>query len=391
MDGRLTTALLCVVFLVGCGGTTDPELDSLVISTTSLADGVENVPYAGETLAASGGSGSYVWSVTSGALPTGLSLSAAGVISGTPTMAETQDFIAQVMSEDGQSAQHSLSILVHSAIPVISALTATLGPVNPDGSACLGLEFAFQDADEDVDVSPLVRFQTLFPDGGSHDQTWTGGATGDGGSGTIQAGICHFLSTDRTSVDQSVSLFDLAGHESNVLTTTQSLPVPVPIVNADFEDPILSDSDYTSNDVPDWVGSDNGDLNNFGVFNPPTTFFSNEAPGGSNVAYIERGALSQTLPDVLEANTTYELKVQLGDSKIDPVIGYALQLLAGGIVLAEVTTPALEDDTFSEVALTYESLSSDPIGQALEIRIVEEGADKASELYLDNVRLFKRQ
>ena len=86
-----------------------------------------------------------------------------------------------------------------------------------------------------------------------------------------------------------------------------------------------------------------------------------------------------------------ELKAQLGDSKIDPIEGYALQLLAGGIVLAEVTMPTLVDDTFSEVALSYESVNSDPSGQALEIRIVEDGADKTSELYIDDVRLFKRQ
>jgi hypothetical protein len=391
MDHRPATALLYVVFAVGCGGTTEPEFDSLVVSTNSLPDGVENVPYGGETLAASGGDGSYAWTVTTGALPTGLSLSPAGMISGTPAMAETQDFTVRVTSGDGQSAQRALSIVVHSATPLISDLTASLGPVNPNGSACLNLEFAFEDADGDVEVSPPVRFQTLFSNGGTHDQTWSGGATGDGASGTVQAGICHFLTISRTSVDQSVSLFDLAGHESNVLTTTLPLPLSVPIVNAGFEDPVLSDAAYTDNDVPGWIGSDLGEINNFGVFNPQTTFFTTEAPVGSNVAYIERGALSQTLADVLEVNTTYELKAQLGDSKIDPIEGYALQLLAGGIVLAEVTMPTLVDDTFSEVALSYESVNSDPIGQALEIRIVEDGADKTSELYIDDVRLFKRQ
>jgi len=55
-----------------------------------------------QTLAGSGGAGTYVWTET-GALPTGLSLSSAGVISGTPTAAGAFPFTATMTDVNGQS------------------------------------------------------------------------------------------------------------------------------------------------------------------------------------------------------------------------------------------------------------------------------------------------
>ncbi len=89
---------------------------ALSISTTSLPNGYLSISYS-QTLAAAGGSGSYSWSVVSGSLPPGLSLSSAGVISGTPTTAGTYSFTVQV--SDGISTKpQSLTITVTSAIGI---------------------------------------------------------------------------------------------------------------------------------------------------------------------------------------------------------------------------------------------------------------------------------
>jgi hypothetical protein len=70
-------------------------VDNLVITTTSLSDGVVGTAYSA-TLTATGGNGTYTWSLASGSLPAGLSLSSTGTISGTPTTAGSSSFTVRV-------------------------------------------------------------------------------------------------------------------------------------------------------------------------------------------------------------------------------------------------------------------------------------------------------
>src|SRR5208283_4784413 len=85
---------------------------ALTITTTSLPGGEAGVGYS-QTLAASGGTTPYTWSVSAGTLPAGLSLSSAGVISGTPTTAGTSSFTVQVADSAGGKATQALSITIN--------------------------------------------------------------------------------------------------------------------------------------------------------------------------------------------------------------------------------------------------------------------------------------
>ena len=134
--------------LVNSGGSTANKSlsiaigDSLGISTSSLADGTVGQSYS-QILEAAGGTGTYTWSVAVGELPTGLSLSSAGAISGTPTSGGTSSFSITVTSE-GISASRTLSIAVNnvlsistSVLPdgvVSSVYAATLEAIGGDGS-----------------------------------------------------------------------------------------------------------------------------------------------------------------------------------------------------------------------------------------------------------------
>jgi hypothetical protein len=87
------------------------------ITTSSLSSGQVAVPYS-TTLAAIDGIAPYKWSITSGALPAGLTLTAGtGAISGTPTTSGTFSFTVHVVDSASSptSASRSLNIAVAAA------------------------------------------------------------------------------------------------------------------------------------------------------------------------------------------------------------------------------------------------------------------------------------
>jgi hypothetical protein len=84
------------------------EVCPLGVTTATLPGGTVGTSYS-QTLAGTGGAGTYVWTET-GALPGGLSLSSAGVISGTPTSAGAFPFTVTMTDVNGQSTTGSLSI-----------------------------------------------------------------------------------------------------------------------------------------------------------------------------------------------------------------------------------------------------------------------------------------
>lgn len=64
-----------------------------------------------ETVSAQGGSSPYTFSLLSGSLPTGLSLSSSGTISGTPTATGTFSFTIKVTDTNGYTGQTSFQII----------------------------------------------------------------------------------------------------------------------------------------------------------------------------------------------------------------------------------------------------------------------------------------
>lgn len=90
----------------------------LTIPVPALPAGTANVPYSAQ-LTATGGWPGYTWSVKSGALPDGVSLSTSGAISGTPTVATTSSFTVQVTDSIGSIATAALAITVGGGIVIV--------------------------------------------------------------------------------------------------------------------------------------------------------------------------------------------------------------------------------------------------------------------------------
>ena len=112
----------------------------LSIVTTAVNWSTTNVAYS-QGLTATGGVPAYSWSVVSGALPAGLSLSSSGTISGTTTGATgMSNFTVQAQDTIGNTATKALSInvfRVDSVMPTSGAMDGTIqlngagfGPAN---------------------------------------------------------------------------------------------------------------------------------------------------------------------------------------------------------------------------------------------------------------------
>ncbi len=141
---------------------------TLAITTTSLAIGQVNVAYS-STLAATGGTTPYTWSLTGGTLPTGLSLNAAtGVISGTPTASVTSTPLTFLVKDSGTPQQSKSVSLTLTIAPATLAITTTSLP-----SGQVGVAYS----------------TTLAASGGTKPFTWS--IT----SGTLPAGLSLNAST----------------------------------------------------------------------------------------------------------------------------------------------------------------------------------------------------
>jgi uncharacterized protein (TIGR03437 family) len=77
----------------------------------TLASGTVSAPYS-QTLSATGGTPPYSWSVLGGGLPKGLSLSSAGILSGTPKQAGAFEFTIEVTDNAGLTATSVFALTI---------------------------------------------------------------------------------------------------------------------------------------------------------------------------------------------------------------------------------------------------------------------------------------
>ncbi len=106
---------------------------SILITRSTLPSGLVGTAYS-QTMTSSGGSGGNVWSVSSGTLPTGLSLnSSTGAITGTPTVAGTSNLIFQVTDSSSATATQAITLVVQQN--TTTSLTSNLASPSVLGGA----------------------------------------------------------------------------------------------------------------------------------------------------------------------------------------------------------------------------------------------------------------
>jgi hypothetical protein len=100
--------------------------NALTLATSSLASATEGAVYL-QSLAATGGTPNYTWSITSGSLPAGLTLTASqGVISGTPAASGTSTFTITVRDSSSPVQTKSVALSITVTPPTLSVVTSSL-------------------------------------------------------------------------------------------------------------------------------------------------------------------------------------------------------------------------------------------------------------------------
>jgi hypothetical protein len=123
----------------------------LVITAPGGTDGVVNVPYS-LGLAATGGTGNDTWTVASGSLPAGLSLSATGLIGGTPTQVSVTGNTVTLHAQDSGNPAQTATVTI--TIRIAAALTIATSP-GALPNAIIGVPYAFT-FQSSGGISPVV-------------------------------------------------------------------------------------------------------------------------------------------------------------------------------------------------------------------------------------------
>jgi sugar lactone lactonase YvrE len=177
----------------------------LSITTTSLPPGTTGIPYA-QALSATGGTPPYIWSVAIGSLPSGLTLSPSGSISGTPTGTSAQ-FTVQVTDSSSLTAQATLVIVINPGNA--NGLSITSPPTLPSAAVINGVGM------------PYVQALTAIA--GNPPYTWTLV------SGTLPTGLVLSPSGLISGTPQSTGVFTFTLRVNDITNTiaTQNFTLQV--------------------------------------------------------------------------------------------------------------------------------------------------------------------
>jgi uncharacterized repeat protein (TIGR01451 family) len=169
---------------------------------TPLQEADQNTAYA-YPLGVNPGTGPYVWSVSSGTLPTGMTLNAStGVVSGTPTVQQTANFTVQVVDADGATATEATAI--------------TVGPGGP------GLNYAAPPAGE----ATAAYNDQLTETGGISPYLWTI-STGSLPAGVTIDSSSGLLSGTPTSAAVGSTTFTVQVADVNGATATEQTTINI--------------------------------------------------------------------------------------------------------------------------------------------------------------------
>jgi len=204
----------------------------LTVSTTSLPGGTKSVSYS-HAVAASGGTSPYSWSLSSGTLPAGITLSSSGAISGTPTVAGTFSFKVQVKDAASNSATANLAInVVTPAAPTVSISSpangsTVSGTVSVSGVASDGLTISSVQLSVDggafANASGTTSWSTSLNTNSLSNGTHSLSAKVNDSAGNSATSSLVDISVNNASASTNCTLFaSPSGNDSNSGTSSSA-------------------------------------------------------------------------------------------------------------------------------------------------------------------------
>jgi hypothetical protein len=176
---------------------------TLAVLPAALAAGTVGTPFPQATILSAGGTAPYTYAVSSGALPSGLTLSDSGVLSGTPTAAGSFPFIVTATDSSTGTAPHTGSQSYTVAINLPAATDFTISVASGTSSSA-----------------------TVLPGGTARDTFTISPANGAGAFLSAIALSASGLPTGASAVFSPVSVAAGSG------TTTVTLAIQLPQASA---------------------------------------------------------------------------------------------------------------------------------------------------------------
>ncbi|RZS89012.1 outer membrane autotransporter protein [Phyllobacterium myrsinacearum] len=197
---------------------------AITLAPSTLSSGKSGVS-SSQTLTATGGTAPCTFAITSGALPNGMTLSSAGVLSGAPTAAGAFNFTVTATDILGNNGAQAYTLVINQAVPVAVADAAatlanqavTIPVIANDGGPITSIAVTSAPLHGTVAVNGLNAVYTPAQNFFGTD-TFTYSATGPGGT-SAPATVTITVSPLAVPVAAAHSAATMAGHATTIDTT----------------------------------------------------------------------------------------------------------------------------------------------------------------------------